>query len=99
MNLEEAVALVDRKINESDPSWPDKPKMIVLSEHTIEKEWGWVFFYQSKRYLETDNFSDRLAGNAPYIVNRQTGDCVVTGTAYPTEHYIEEYEAILKNNE
>src|ERR1700733_1541778 len=56
---------------------------VVLDEHTMERTWGWVFFYNSKSYLETRDFRYALAGNAPYIVNRQTGELRVTGTAYP----------------
>jgi hypothetical protein len=33
------------------------------------------------------------AGNAPYLVNKHTGELFVTGTAYEPEHYIERYEA------
>lgn len=73
--------------------------LVVVDEHTIERTWGWVFFYNSKRYLETREFRDALAGNAPYIVNRQTGDLRVTGTAHPIEHYIAEYERSLATTE
>jgi hypothetical protein len=27
--------------------------LVVVDEHTIERAWGWVFFYNSARYLET----------------------------------------------
>ncbi len=37
----------------------------------------------------------RLAGNAPLIVNRFTGEVVTTGTAHPTEYYLAQYEASL----
>jgi hypothetical protein len=68
---------------------------VVLDERTIERTWGWVFFYNSKRYLETREIRYALAGNAPYIVNRYTGALSVTGTAHPIEHYIAEYEQSL----
>jgi hypothetical protein len=55
-------------------------------------DWGWVFFYTSERYLKTGDFRYAVAGNAPYIVNRHTGEVRVTGTAYSIEHYIDEYE-------
>ena len=34
-----------------------------------------------------------VAGNAPLIVNRNTGEVLPTGTARPVEQYIAEYEA------
>ena len=65
----------------------------VVDAETIEKPFGWVFVYNSRAYLRTGEFSDRLAGNAPLIVDRETGKLHVTGTAKPVEDYIAEYEA------
>lgn len=68
----------------------DEP--VILDEFTIEKDFGWVFFYQSRKYIETKNFRFQLAGNAPIIVNKFDGSLNYTGTAYETDHYIKEYE-------
>lgn len=92
LTKEQAKEKVELKINEPDLYWPDKPKIIVLDDCTIEKQWGWVFFYQSSEYLETGDFSSQLAGNAPFIVNKYTGELIATGTALPIEDYINEYE-------
>lgn len=56
-----------------------------------EEPFGWVFFYQSKDYLETGNLSSILAGNAPFIIDRKTGAVHVLGTAQPADVYIKEY--------
>ncbi len=37
-----------------------------------------------------------LAGNAPYIVNKHSGQLQVTGTAHDIEYYIDEYEQSLR---
>lgn len=65
----------------------------VMDKLTIERPFGWVFFYNSKQFLETRDISQALVGNAPLIVDRADGSVHVTGTAEPTEHYIKEYEA------
>jgi hypothetical protein len=67
----------------------------ILDEHTIDRPYGWVFFYQSKRFIETRNPLDGFVGNAPIIINRFTGELRVTGTAHPVDHYIAEYETTL----
>jgi len=71
-------------------------ELVIIDEATIEKDFGWVFFYQSKNYLETNNFSYQLLGNAPYIVNRFDGSFEITGTTYEIEYYLNEYEKRLK---
>jgi hypothetical protein len=68
------------------------PELVLVKDRTIERDWGWVFFYTSARYVQTRDIRDALAGNAPYLVNRHTGEVRVTGTARPIEHYIAEYE-------
>jgi hypothetical protein len=70
-------------------------EFVVLDEHTIEKPWGWVFFYSSKRYHETGEIRYALAGNAPFIVNMHTGELRSTGTAQPIAYYIDQYERTL----
>ena len=92
MTYDEARDLVHKKINEPDPYWPDRPGISILDDETIKKSWGWVFFYQSSEFLRTGVTSDALAGNAPYIVHKHSGELVETGTAYPIEYYIEQYE-------
>ncbi len=63
---------------------------------TIAKPYGWVFFYQSRAYLQNpDNILNALAGNAPFIIDRGTGQIIVLGTALRTEDYLERFEASL----
>ena len=90
----DAQKLVENELAKSQDPY-DPIDCVVLVSETIEKEWGWVFFYQSRKYIETGDFQYMLGGNAPYIVDRNTGELVVTGTAYPIEHYIKEYEQTL----
>ena len=92
----EAQQLVYERINEPDEYWPDRPELVILDDGTITKEYGWVFFYQSKKYLETNDYRDCLAGNSPYIVNKYSGELVQTGTARPIDHYLRQYECNLR---
>ena len=71
---------------------------VIIDEITIEKDFGWVFFYDSSRFLETKEFSDTLLGNAPIIVNKFDCSTHYTGTANETEYYIAEYENSLKSH-
>jgi len=64
----------------------------ILDDLTIEGEFGWVFFYQSKVFIETGDLSRRLVGNAPFLVSRVDGRLYVTGTAHPVQLYIDNFK-------
>ena len=90
ITLAEATKIALAYISKLEQSTEDP--VILLESKTIEKPFGWVYFYDSKLYIETGEFECQLLGNAPLIINRNSGKIHVTGTAYPIEHYIEEYE-------
>ncbi len=66
-------------------------ELVLIDQHTIERPFGWVFFYDAKRHVETGDFRYALAGNAPIVVTNTDGRIHETGTAYPLEHYLKEY--------
>lgn len=63
-----------------------------LSDKILEKDYGWVFFYQSRDFLELGLADRALAGNSPFIVSREDGSIHETGTALPIEAYLLEFE-------
>jgi hypothetical protein len=66
-------------------------KFVLLDKYTREEDFGWVFFYQSEMYVKTGDMRYALGGNAPIIIDRQTGELHVTGTARSLEYYLTEY--------
>jgi hypothetical protein len=56
-------------------------------EHPV----GWVFFYGSRQHQESGSFLDALVGNAPILIDRDTGQACPTGTARPVEEYVADY--------
>ena len=94
MDYVQAKKLVVERIQETLTRYDDI-EPVVLDSETIERDWGWVIFYQDKRYLENGDVSLCLAGNSPYIVNRKTKGISAVGTAQPIEAYIREYERQL----
>ena len=79
-------------------AWVDivcEGKARIVREATIAKPYGWVFFYQSKEFLDEGIWSAQLAGNAPILVDRHTFELRVTGTAKPVEQYLSDYEKSL----
>lgn len=63
----------------------DNSGLMVVPERTVERDFGWVFFYGPRTP------SGAAAGNAPFIVDRKDGSVHPTGTAFPIEQYLESY--------
>jgi len=92
LTVSEAQAIVENAIS---ALMPDDEEWVIVDDYTIEKPWGWVFFYNSREYVSTGDPQYQLIGNAPYIVNKATGELADTGTAEDIEVYISRYEATL----
>ena len=63
----------------------------LIENPILSGDYGWVFGYNSAEYLRTKSLSSALAGNAPILVEKETGNVVTTGTARPLESYIDSY--------
>lgn len=73
-------------------------ELVILDERTVERSWGWVFFYTTRGWRDGD-LRYAVGGNPPIIVNRLDGTLRDTGTARPIDHYISEYEAELERQQ
>jgi hypothetical protein len=62
-------------------------KLVVV--RVDEHDFGWVYFYDSSKHVNTGDMGFALVGNAPLIVDRNDGKLYVTGSAHPIEHYLE----------
>ena len=47
--------------------WPGD-EFVIVADDTIEREWGWVFFYTSRLWIETGESRYRVTRNPPLIV-------------------------------
>lgn len=96
MTIDQALQLVSAQLQQmGSPSDP----FVVVEASTIEKSYGWVFFYNSKKFVDTGISRYRLAGNGPVIVNKETGAVEFYGSNKPVEQIIEEYERRSSNHE
>ncbi|WP_171181802.1 ribosomal protein L7/L12 [Ruegeria sp. HKCCD8929] len=55
-------------------------------------DYGWVFSYQSNAFIETNDISDALAGNAPILIDSDQGQVFTLGTAYDVSRYVQMYQ-------
>lgn len=52
----------------------------------------WKYIYGSKKHYETKNDDYAILGNAPFLVEKETGRIIQFGTAHSTKEYIQQYE-------
>lgn len=68
--------------------------LVIMENLIIEKEFAWVFPYNTREYVANGDFKKMTIGNGPIIVNRQTG-AVVKAPPMPIERFLAQYEADL----
>ena len=66
-------------------------ELVLLDEKIIQKSFGWVFFYDSKKYLETHDLKYSVLGS-PFIIDRRDGALRPLRSAPPVQFYIDKYE-------
>ena len=88
----EALEIVTKKLQQMSAS---ADPFVLVEKSTIEKPFGWVFFYNAKRFVETGESRYRLAGNGPVIVNKHNGSVEFFGSAKPPQEIVAEYEQKL----
>jgi hypothetical protein len=88
----EAAAIVQKRLDSM--TVPDDS--VVVAE-VDEYPWGWVVYYQSKRFMETGDYRAQLAGNAPFFVTRDDGVLhePVAGSGVPIFEHVRLFEATL----
>ena len=66
--------------------------LVILKDKTVERPFGWVFFYVTRRYAETGDKQYLLPGTAPLVVLRADGATEYLPTSIPPDRAIEIYE-------
>jgi len=93
LNKAQARTLVETRLRLLERSM--RMPLAILDDKTIERPWGWVFFWNSVVYRDSRDPARMVAGLAPFLINRRTGERGPTGTAHPVDTYIRRYERQL----
>jgi hypothetical protein len=63
-----------------------------IDEHNTQKhDWGWVIYYNSERYLETNDIQFALIGNGPFLVHKETGKIESVSSSGQVEDHIDSW--------
>jgi len=87
---QEAKQLAEIELNKRSISSDDS--LIILDVHTIEKEYAWIFFYQSKKYEETKDIRFLVGGNGPLFISKTNGQIASFRTGLSIDEMIDQYE-------
>lgn len=90
MTRDEARAAAEQAIRKLDGT---QFELMIVDKDTMERAYGWVFFYQTKLFVETGNFMYALGGNGPVVVEHESGRVTFLGTGPSVEAILGAFEA------
>jgi hypothetical protein len=68
--------------------------VVIVDGSTVETDFGWIFVWNSKRFLDSGDFRDALLGNVPLIVDRANGSVHETCTFLSIDEIIDRYRKV-----
>lgn len=84
---DEARARAEQLLDADVRPWVED-EVLIDSSATVRAGTSWVFFYNTRTYLETRSMSHALAGNGPVIVSDQDGSARIASSATPWEDQV-----------
>ena len=73
------------------------PNDDLVVEHSMEFLDCWLFYINSKIYLETSNIFHRLLGGGPVIVGKENGDVYQGGSGGTVETWLSEFRDFVRS--
>ncbi|MGR3794835.1 YrhB domain-containing protein [Vannielia sp. SX4] len=90
---ERAQALVEEEISShSDHDF------VIEDDRTMERTYGWIFFYNTRAFLASGDPMDTMPGTGPIVVLHD-GSVVPMPTSMPPEQAILRFEEMLEDPE
>ncbi|MEM7590495.1 MAG: YrhB domain-containing protein [Cyanobacteria bacterium P01_A01_bin.83] len=83
LNKEQAIKIIARSLPEN---------MDIIQDATIETDYGWVFFSQTKKYIESGDFRYKAIGSGGTLVEKYTGNMYKFGSGFSLKDNLKIYE-------
>jgi hypothetical protein len=87
---EEAEVLASKRLSKNANA---EKQFSILMERTLEKPFGWIFFYETIR--TSNRNSETSQKNRPLIINKHSTQVIGNSTDQPIESIIKLYEDLL----
>jgi Immunity protein 35 len=91
MNLMKNYVAEQQKL--TDPEILMDGNDFVIVDDFIERHYGWVFYYQPKKFIETGEIQYSILGNSPVLINKEDGSMYDLGTHRSIESALRDYES------
>lgn len=66
---------------------------LVIVDDITERSYGWVFYYQPKKFIETGEIQYSILGNSPILILKEDGSMYDLGTHRSIESALQDYES------
>ena len=98
VSYEQAKQLAIEYINSHDKfTLNEFPGNGLVLEHSSEFDKGWIFYFNSKLFLETHNVKHRLLGLGTIIVGKESGEIYEVDSGGNEELIIRRFNELLIN--
>ena len=90
MDVRQARQRAEAKLRQVED--PAVPLRLVDGDQPGERDWCWIFPFNSARFLESGDFGD-LIPSGPIVVNKDGSDVWIANSAPPVEQWLNLYAA------
>ena len=67
--------------------------LVIREDFIVSKDYGWIFSYESKRFLETGEFRYRRVSNYPLLIFKNSGKIYPVNTTDDLEKLVKENQS------
>jgi hypothetical protein len=93
LNLESAKKEIQDHLNLKYETENDA--LVIREDYIVHKEYGWIFSYESKKYLETGEIRYRRVGNFPLLIFKDSGKIYSVDSVKHLEKIVQEHQSYL----
>jgi hypothetical protein len=98
ITYDQALIIAKEFIKPQDESFRKaEPDDALVLGQSVTFDDGWLFYFVSKKYLETRDLQYRLIGAGPVIVGRENGDVYQGGSGYMEEEWINQFKDYVRS--
>jgi hypothetical protein len=93
IDAQKAQQIVQQELAKMKPG----TEFVLLPDRTLTKDFGWVFFYTTRKHKETGDIKYAIPGTGPLVVLRANGHVHALPTSVPPSVAVQEFEKMWRD--